>query len=281
MEEIIKKEIKNSPGYFITDNGEVYNSKNKLMKTWFSTDGYVRIRLYSIKHKKRVNRTIHLLVAEAFLNGGKYCNDESQVNHIDGNKNNNNISNLELITGTENVNHAHNNDLYTFNLKIKMKDLLLNKEFTFRSLRELSRHIKLSMNYIRPRIIISKTYPINNRYVLEIDEENYLNHISKIKNNKLIYVKDHVKNKYITLTSYVQISILFGISYIDVARKMIKNPNEEYYSGGCTFSLNKIEYKKLKPIDIFTATIDRKKLWKKLISYKCEIDVQPSGTLVV
>lgn len=248
------------------------------MKTWFSNDGYKRIRLYSIKHKKRVNRTVHLLVAEAFLNGGKYCNDENQVNHIDGNKNNNNLSNLEIITGIENINHAHNNNLYTFNLKIKMKDILTNKEFVFRSLRELSRHINLSMNYIRPRIVISKTYPINNRYILEIDLDNYINYISTIKNNKLIYVKDMVKNEYIELTSYVQISILYGISYIDVAKKLIKNPEKEYYIGGCIFSLNKIEYKKMYPIDKFKAIVDRKRLWKKLISYKCEIDVQPSGT---
>lgn len=141
-----KKAIPNSPGYYITDKGEVYNEDGKRMKTWLTTDGYERVRLTSIQHKKRVNRTVHLLVAEAFLNGGMYTKNKLQVNHKDGVKTNNNISNLELVTGTENVNHAQNNELYTYNIRVTMRDIKTNEIKIFRSLRELARYLKVSLN---------------------------------------------------------------------------------------------------------------------------------------
>lgn len=258
-----KKVIPNSPGYFITSAGKIYNKKNKLMKTWFSKDGYERIRLISLKHNKRVNRTVHLLVAEIFLNGGKYLNSDLEVNHIDGVKTNNDISNLELITPTENVNHAHDNQLYTFDIQITLVDNLTKTAKKFRSLREICRYLNVSLNYIRPRIIISNHYLIQNRYKFNIDYENYLNHISTIKNEKTIYVYSHITKKYYTLTSYVQISILFGLSYINIGKKLLKYPGIKYYTGGYTFSLEKLE-KIDKPVEKEIALNDREFIWKKL-----------------
>lgn len=233
------------------------------MKTWFSTDGYERIRLSSLKHNKRVNRTIHLLVAEAFLKGGKYVNDLLQVNHIDGIKANNNVTNLELVTQTENVNHAHEHDLYTYNLKLVLTDKKDNTERLFRSLRELCRFLKVSLNYIRPRIIISNTHLIQNRYVINIDYQNYLHHVSTIKNNKKIFVYSHITNKTYTLTSYVQISILFGISYINVGKALNKYKDIQHYIGGYTFSLNSLDVVK-KIISKEQALKDRNIIWLKL-----------------
>ena len=181
---MIKKPITNSPGYYITSTGEVYNEHNKRMKTWYSTDGYERVRLTSIKHNRRVNRTVHLMVAIHFLNDGKPIPEELQVNHIDGGKANNDVSNLELITGTANVNHAHNNALYTFDLPVTVRDIISGKITIYRSLREASRELKVSMNFIRPRIVISNNFPMLNRYVLSINYKYYLEHVSKIKNNK-------------------------------------------------------------------------------------------------
>lgn len=257
------KFILNSPGYYISGEGVLFNKHGKWLKPFVSKDGYERVRIYSKLHNKKVNRTIHLLVAEAFLNGGKYCNDTRQVNHKDGNKRNNNVSNLELVSGTVNVNHAHNLGLYNFNVKIKLYDRFTNKYKTFRSLRYLAKYLNVSINYIRARVIISQTFPILGRYRLYMDVDNYINNISKIKNNKLLYTYCHLTNKYNTLTSYVQISILYGVSYITVMKNLFKKPDEYFYYGGVTFSLLPIKNDVI-IVDNSVAHIDRYTIWKKL-----------------
>ena len=146
----MRKAIKNSPGYTITRCGKVYNKDGVRLKTWYSHDGYERIELFSLKHGKYVNRTIHLLVACEFLKQGIYHDPETklQINHIDGNKKNNCVKNLEAVTGTQNVNHAHDHGLYTYNLKIRIRDIKEHKYISFRSLRELARYLKVSVNFI-------------------------------------------------------------------------------------------------------------------------------------
>ena len=72
------KEIKNSPGYFVSNNGKIYGINNIPLKPFLKYDGYERVRLPSLRHNgKRVNFSVHLLVAEAFLNGGSYTGDKT------------------------------------------------------------------------------------------------------------------------------------------------------------------------------------------------------------
>lgn len=198
------------------------------------------------------------------MGGGKYIdNDVRQVNHIDGDKKNNNRSNLELVTGAANVNHAHDLGLYTYNIKLKMTDIKTKEITYFRSLREFCRHFSVSLTFIKPRIVISKLYPIFGRFVLETDKEKYINYISTIKNDKKIYVYCHVENKRYVLTSYSQISILLGISYINIAKKLNKKPDAVIYTAGYSISLtkNKIIAKK---INEESAMKNRVSVWKKL-----------------
>ena len=69
-----------------------------------ATRGYYGISLY--KDNKSKSRTIHQLVAEAFLNH-KPCGLKLVVNHIDVNKQNNKSDNLEIVTNRENSNRKH------------------------------------------------------------------------------------------------------------------------------------------------------------------------------
>lgn len=104
--------------YFISDCGKVFNSNHKILKTYFTKNGYEAIKLY--KNKSRYNKTIHRLVAENFIPNP---NNKAEVNHIDGIKSNNHVSNLEWVTSSENKRHAKDTGLNPYNYPTKGKKL--------------------------------------------------------------------------------------------------------------------------------------------------------------
>lgn len=263
MEEITKP-IKNSPGYWITNTGKVYDKHNKQIMTWYNKDGYERIKLYSIKHGKVVNRTIHLLIAEAFLKGGAYTNDQRQVNHKDGNKKNNNLSNLELVTGTENVNHAHNLGLYTYDLTCLLHNTETKSVKRFRSLRELSKYLNVSINYLKIRVPISKYFPIFGKYKVDISLKEYIKKIRELKGTKTIYVYRKLHKRMYECKSYSELGIAFGLSYITIGKRLNKEPNVIIDEAGFLISLNPITYKH--NINIKKVKQERDNYYKHLIS---------------
>lgn len=100
--------IKDFPGYYITDTGEVYSRKihknisgriRKLI-SWQEKNGYRYISLHT--NGVHYNRLIHRLVAQAFIPNPEY---KPEVNHLDGNKSNNRVENLEWATRAENERH--------------------------------------------------------------------------------------------------------------------------------------------------------------------------------
>ena len=107
--------IKDFDGYYITKEGKVFcdlgkgnRNKNKRcipyeLKPRFTKDGYARVCMRSVSNNKRLDRYIHRLVAEHFIEKpiGK-----DVVNHKDCNRANNNVNNLEWVTTKENVEYA-------------------------------------------------------------------------------------------------------------------------------------------------------------------------------
>lgn len=86
--------------YTVSDLGRVRGEKGLLAQNRQNA-GYVIVHLYL--SGKRVVRTVHRLVAAAFVDG--YF-DGAHVNHRDGDRTHNAASNLEWVTRSGNMQHA-------------------------------------------------------------------------------------------------------------------------------------------------------------------------------
>lgn len=94
--------------YEVSSNGSVRRKagtggSSEPRKPQISYKGYATIQLPRPDRLGKQTRSIHSLVAEAFLG---HRRDGMQVNHIDGDKLNNNAANLEWVTPSENIRHA-------------------------------------------------------------------------------------------------------------------------------------------------------------------------------
>lgn len=98
-------QIKEFPDYYITDIGTIYTRRHgriKKLKTELSKWGYYRIGLW--KNSKIVHKSIHRLVAEAFIPNPE---NKCDVNHKNGIRTDNMVENLEWTTRSENIQHAY------------------------------------------------------------------------------------------------------------------------------------------------------------------------------
>lgn len=97
----MEKEIKDFPGYSVTDDGKVISYKYKtprIMKTWYQKSGYENIKL--CKNNRTYHFLIHRLVAEAFIPNP---DNFPEVNHINKNRQDNRVENLEWSDRVDNV----------------------------------------------------------------------------------------------------------------------------------------------------------------------------------
>lgn len=109
MQEIWKDVDGFNGKYRISNFGNVLSvnflntGKDKLLTPKKHHSGYLMVRLGYGDKRRQKNKTIHSLVANAFIPNpdNKRC-----VNHIDGNKTNNMVDNLEWVTHKENTQHA-------------------------------------------------------------------------------------------------------------------------------------------------------------------------------
>ena len=72
--------------------------KGKILKQWLNKNGYLRVAFR--KDSKLVNKSVHRLVAHAFLSNQKNL---PEINHKDNNKLNNSVSNLEWCSHKYNI----------------------------------------------------------------------------------------------------------------------------------------------------------------------------------
>ena len=93
-------------GYFVTEDGKVFNKHLKELSPSDNGRGYLVVGL--VFNGKRNTIGVHRLVAMAYLDNPLQL---KEVNHKDGDKRNNCLSNLEWCTRGENIAHAYKNSL--------------------------------------------------------------------------------------------------------------------------------------------------------------------------
>lgn len=134
----IWKPIKEFPRYFVSNRGNVKNTKtNALLKPWRSGSGYRngggyhKLELANNGMKQRF--CVHRLVADAFIPNPK---NKPCVNHIDGNRKNNDIENLEWCTDAENFLW---NDFLAFSRVLDTLEKLYPEMYSINQIREFGR----------------------------------------------------------------------------------------------------------------------------------------------
>ena len=117
----ISRTYTNSRGSTYTVNGKELTQETK-KSTNNNPHNYKRVTL-SDNDGKLIHKSVHRLVAEAFIPNPE---NKPQVNHIDCVKDNNNVDNLEWCTSTENLQHASKHGLM-HDTALKGEDAVLAK----------------------------------------------------------------------------------------------------------------------------------------------------------
>lgn len=101
-------ELKDFPGYYVTNEGEIYSINYNRMgitkKMTPSKDGKGYLFVSLRKDGKTYIKKVHRLVAQEFIPNPE---NKPQINHKNGIKTDNFIENLEWVTNSENILHAY------------------------------------------------------------------------------------------------------------------------------------------------------------------------------
>jgi len=108
----VKRKAHSTDVLFMGKTPCVRNYEERICKQYIHAhyNYYPTVLLYDKGKNKSVPRSVHSLVAKAFLNKLPH---HQCVNHKDCNKENNHVDNLEWVTTQENIKHAYDNGLFT------------------------------------------------------------------------------------------------------------------------------------------------------------------------
>lgn len=118
-------------GYTATMDGKIYSPDGQELQPFFRKNGYNSVSIWRGGSRKEVN--VHRIIAEAFCT--RLSEEQTQVNHRDGDIKNNHASNLEWCSAKENRVHSAR-VLFVATRPVVGTNIKTGKEIRFRSLAE-------------------------------------------------------------------------------------------------------------------------------------------------
>lgn len=134
-----------------------HTKKMKILKPSIDGCGYKIVSLFS--NKRKTTKTIHRLVAIAFIPNPL---NKPEVNHINGIKSDNNLSNLEWLTISENCKHKYKIGLQLPNIKSVIDT---KSGFVYKSLTEAAICNKLCIGNLSKMLNGKVNNPTNLKYL--------------------------------------------------------------------------------------------------------------------
>lgn len=214
----ILKPIEEFPGYFVSNLGKVYSDSPRRgfyeLTPRPNKDGYLRVALKKAGVKrgtgstrnqgkgKTFQRSVHLLVAEAFL--GLKPNPKSQVDHINNQRDCNHINNLRYISSSDNVKKS-----FEYNLNATIFGIQGDK---LPNLLKRGRILEMAEEGFSYREIAREVYPeykqahkFVKRILTERGSRVYISKLQVVKKCQRTIYDIHVEddNSYISANNYI------------------------------------------------------------------------------
>lgn len=214
----ILKPIEEFPGYFVSNLGKVYSDSPRRgfyeLTPRPNKDGYLRVALKKAGVKREIGstrnqgkgktfqRSVHLLVAEAFL--GPKPNPKSQVDHINNQRDCNHINNLRYISSSDNVKKS-----FEYNLNATLFGIQGDK---LPNLLKRGRILEIAEEGFSYREIAREVYPeykqahkFVKRILTERGSRVYISKLQVVKKCQRTIYDIHVEddNSYISANNYI------------------------------------------------------------------------------